>query len=165
MPAGSVVELIARGVPDATIESVIVADAVWAAASLTVTPKEKVPLPFGDPETTPLEARLSPLGRLPEEIDQVYGAVPPTACRVLAYVELWVPAGKENELIVRGDGVPGVAATESVTVVVADWAAELESETATLKEKLPTVVGVPEMIPVLDARVRPPGSFPARFQV
>jgi hypothetical protein len=81
VPAGSAVELIARGVPDATIESVIVADAVWAAelASLTVTPKEKFPLPLGDPETTPLEARLSPLGRLLEETDQVYGAVPPTA--------------------------------------------------------------------------------------
>ena len=62
--------------------------------------------------------------------------------------------------------MPGVAATESVTVVVADWAAELESEMATLKEKLPAVVGVPEMIPVFDARVRPAGSFPdARFQV
>ena len=81
-------------------------------------------------------------------------------------MELWVPAGKEDELIVRGDGVPGVAATESVTVVVADWAAELESETATLKEKLPAVVGAPEMIPVLDARVRPAGSFPVtRFHV
>lgn len=86
MPAGSAVELIAKGVPDATIESVIVADAVWAGepASLTVTPKEKFPLAFGDPETTPLEARLSPLGRLPEEIDHVYGAVPPAAWRVLA---------------------------------------------------------------------------------
>jgi hypothetical protein len=51
---------------------------------LTVTPKEELPLPVGCPEMIPVDgARLSPAGRLPEEIDQVYGAVPPVACRAV----------------------------------------------------------------------------------
>ena len=34
------------------------------------------------PDTRPVEeARLSPAGSVPEEIDQVYGEVPPVACR------------------------------------------------------------------------------------
>jgi hypothetical protein len=50
---------------------------------LSVTPKEKLPLAVGVPETIPVDAaRLSPAGRLPEEIDHVYPAVPPVACSV-----------------------------------------------------------------------------------
>jgi hypothetical protein len=78
-----VVELIAKGVPAATTESVTVAVVVWAGepASLRVTPKEKFPLPVGFPEMIPVDAaKLSPSGRVPEVIDQVYGAVPPVAC-------------------------------------------------------------------------------------
>jgi hypothetical protein len=85
-PPGSVVVLIARAVPAATTESVTVADVLWAGEpeSLTVTPNEKLPLPVGFPETIPVDAaRLSPAGRLPEEIDHVYAPVPPVACRVL----------------------------------------------------------------------------------
>jgi hypothetical protein len=38
----------------------------------------------GCPEMIPVDAaRLSPAGRLPEEIDHVYGAVPPFACRTV----------------------------------------------------------------------------------
>jgi hypothetical protein len=86
VPPGRVVELIARGDPAATTESVTVAVVVWAGEppSLRLTPKEKLPLPVGFPEMTPIDAaRLSPAGRLPEEIDQVYGAVPPAACSAL----------------------------------------------------------------------------------
>jgi hypothetical protein len=45
---------------------------VWAgeAASLTVAPKEKFPLTVGVPETIPFEARVRPVGSVPEEIDQ-----------------------------------------------------------------------------------------------
>jgi hypothetical protein len=46
--------------------------------------KLKVPFAVGVPETRPvLGARLSPVGRLPEVIDQVYGVVPPVASRDL----------------------------------------------------------------------------------
>jgi hypothetical protein len=64
----------ASGVPVATSERVIVAVVVWDGepASLTDTPKEKLPLAVGVPEIRPVEgARLSPAGRVPEEIDQV----------------------------------------------------------------------------------------------
>jgi hypothetical protein len=62
-----------------------VAVAVWAGdpASWTDTPKEKFPLAVGVPEIRPVEgARLRPAGRVPEEIDQVYGEAPPVVCRV-----------------------------------------------------------------------------------
>ena len=62
----------------------IVADVVWAGldASLTVTVMGKLPFAVGVPEMRPvLAARLSPAGRLPEVIDQLYGAVPPVAAR------------------------------------------------------------------------------------
>jgi hypothetical protein len=84
VPPGRVVELMASGVPAATRERVMVAVAVWAGepASWTDTPNEKLPLAVGVPETRPVEgARLSPAGRAPEEIDQVYGEVPPVACK------------------------------------------------------------------------------------
>jgi hypothetical protein len=66
--------LIARGVPAGTRARVTVPAVVWAGEppSLTATPKEKLPLPVGFPEMIPVDgARLSPAGRLPEEIDQV----------------------------------------------------------------------------------------------
>jgi hypothetical protein len=49
-------------------------DLVWTGVllSLTVAVKAKFPLVVGVPEITPLPAaRVSPLGRLPEVIDQV----------------------------------------------------------------------------------------------
>ena len=76
-------ELIASGAPAATRERVTVDVAVWTGgpASLTVTPKEKLPLPVGVPEIAPVEGfKLRPVGRDPEEIAQVYGEAPPVAC-------------------------------------------------------------------------------------
>jgi hypothetical protein len=52
-------------------------------ASLTCTVKLLVPVTVEVPEITPLlEESASPLGRVPEEMDQVYGGVPPVAARV-----------------------------------------------------------------------------------
>jgi hypothetical protein len=43
-----------------------------------------VPVPVGVPEITPvLDARESPVGRVPEDMDQLYGAVPPVAASVV----------------------------------------------------------------------------------
>ncbi len=63
---------------------VIPTDLVWEGLplSVTVVVKLKVPLPVGVPEMTPVDDRLRPAGRLPEAIDQVYGEVPPLACRL-----------------------------------------------------------------------------------
>jgi hypothetical protein len=77
-----------------------------------------------------------------------------------------VPAGRDDELIVKVAGLVGVAATVRVTVAVADWAADDESETEMPNEKLPLAVGVPEITPEAVARASPAGSCPdARLQV
>jgi hypothetical protein len=69
-------------------------------------------------------------------------------------------------LTAKGVGVAGAAATDRVTVAVADCADELESTTETPNEKLPLAVGVPEMTPVFAARLSPAGSCPeAMLQV
>lgn len=76
--------MIARGAPAATRErlSVVLAPCDGEPASFTVTPKEKLPLTEGVPEIIPVAgARLSPAGRAPDVMDQVYGAVPPLACK------------------------------------------------------------------------------------
>ena len=84
IPADKLVVLIASGDPAATTDKARMPAAVWTGepASLTVTPMEKLPLTVGVPEINPVVAdRLSPAGRAPEEIDQVYDPVPPLACR------------------------------------------------------------------------------------
>ena len=49
---------------------------------MTVTVMGKLPFAVGVPEMRPVvAARLRPAGRLPEVIDQLYGAVPPVAAR------------------------------------------------------------------------------------
>jgi hypothetical protein len=68
----------------AAITSEIVDEVVWIGldASLTVTVIGKLPFAVGVPEMRPvLAARLSPVGRLPEVIDQTYGEVPPVAAK------------------------------------------------------------------------------------
>ena len=60
-------------------------DALWAAGvvvSRTLTTKAKVPAVEGVPEMVPAMLRLSPVGREPEAIDQLYGVVPPVAAKV-----------------------------------------------------------------------------------
>jgi hypothetical protein len=77
-----------------------------------------------------------------------------------------VPAGRDDELIVKVAGLVCAAATVRVTVVLADWAADEESETEMPNEKLPLAVGVPEIMPEAGARVSPAGSWPdATLQV
>ena len=64
-------------------ENVRVAVCCVELESLTTTAIEKLPLTVGVPERLPVVAeRLSPAGRLPEPVDQVYGAVPPVAASV-----------------------------------------------------------------------------------
>ena len=58
--------------------------AVSELASVTLTVKLLVPVPVGVPEITPvLEASASPAGKVPAEMDQVYGVVPPVAASVV----------------------------------------------------------------------------------
>ncbi len=67
----------------ATVKETLPLAVCWVELeSLTVTVMGKLPFAVGVPEMRPvLEARVSPAGRLPEVIDQVYGVVPPVAAR------------------------------------------------------------------------------------
>jgi hypothetical protein len=99
--------------------------------------------------------------------------VPPLACRRFEYVVPCVPDGTLDVVTVKAVGVAEVAATtRRVTMAVAVLSnlrvstVALESVTLTSKEKLPVEVGVPEMVPVVAARLSPAGSFPlAMLQV
>jgi hypothetical protein len=63
------------------IDSAFVAEAPTLSATFAV--KLDVPVAVGVPVIAPLEATIdSPAGRLPEDIDQARGAVPPVAASV-----------------------------------------------------------------------------------
>ena len=59
--------------------------------------------------TLVLGASESPAGREPEEIDQVYGVVPPVAASVALYAAFCVPFGREAVVMTGPDG-PAAAA-------------------------------------------------------
>jgi hypothetical protein len=70
-------------------------------------------------------------------------------------------AGNVAGMICNGDSV-----TEIDMAVDFDWVGFSASVRTTLKEELPGAVGVPEMTPVVAARVNPEGSEPdVIFQV
>ena len=82
MPLGKAETVIAKDGGAMTSESGM--DLVWEGldASATVTVRLKVPVTAGVPETMPVvEPRASPAGRLPAVTDQLYGMVPPVACK------------------------------------------------------------------------------------
>ena len=163
MAPGRAEEVIVIGVPAARMDKVrlAVTDCVDA-ESLTVTAIGKLPLAVGTPKIWPVGARMRPLGRLPEAIDHVYGAVPPVACSVPEYDEPVRPIGNDKVVIARGAGAMVCAAvTVRVKVALAVCVGELESMTDTENEYVPAVVGVPEITPVSLARVSPAGSCPA----
>jgi hypothetical protein len=67
-----------------TIESETDFVCAGVSVSVTVAVRLKVPLAVGVPETMPVAVpRLSPAGRAPEVIDQLYGVFPPVACMPL----------------------------------------------------------------------------------
>ena len=74
VPSAKVVVVMVTGdaVTAATVmESALVTDAAVEAESVTLTVKLKVPVAVGEPEITPAELRVSPVGRVPAERDQV----------------------------------------------------------------------------------------------
>jgi hypothetical protein len=59
------------------------ADRAGLPLSVTATVNLEVPAVVAVPEIVPVvAANAKPMGRLPEVIDQLYGAVPPVACNV-----------------------------------------------------------------------------------
>jgi hypothetical protein len=129
--------------------------------SVTVAVKLYVPLVEGVPEMMPVvAARVSPAGRLPEVIDQVYAGVPPVAVMVLEYAVFTVPETRVA-LIVRVGGAGAATTSERATDLVC--AGFPESVTVALKLEVPAAVGVPEIRPVAGARVSPAGRLPTEM--
>jgi hypothetical protein len=75
-----------------------VAVAAGEVESFTCTVKAEVPACVGVPEITPELEMLSPAGKLPFVTDQVYGAVPPVAAKVVEYAIWGLPPGRANEI-------------------------------------------------------------------
>jgi hypothetical protein len=76
------------------------------AESVAVTVKFDVPAAEGVPEIIPVAAsRPNPAGRVPAEIDHVYGAVPPVAVSAWLYTTPTVPSGSEaGVILILADG-------------------------------------------------------------
>ena len=97
-----------------------------------------------------LPFRLSPGGRAPTAILQVYGNVPPVAVRVAEYGSPRIPTGSE------------VVVIETVIIVIVNCALAVSiaaSVTCTVKDETPAVVGVPVIAPA-ELRLNPAGSDP-----
>lgn len=83
MAEGTEEVLRVRDVAVTAIDSVTDLVCAGFSASVTVAVKPAVPLAVGVPEMIPVAGTsVSPAGRLPVEIDQAYGPVPPVAFRV-----------------------------------------------------------------------------------
>jgi hypothetical protein len=117
-----------------------------------------VPDPVGVPEIAPvLDVSASPVGKVPEMIDQVYGVAPPVAARVALYVTFCVPLGNEV-VVMEGCVIEGAALTVKLSAFVA--ASELASVTCIVKLLTPLPVGLPEIAPVLGVSASPVGKAP-----
>jgi hypothetical protein len=125
--------------------------AVFEFASVTFTVKLAVPAVVGVPEITPAVLSVSPAGKLPDEIDQLYGEDPPVTCSVWLYAVETVPPGRLVVVTVNCE------TTTILSVCVA--ALELVSVTFTVKFAVPAVVGVPEITPAV-FNVNPAGRLP-----
>lgn len=92
---------------------------VGVSASVTVTVKLSVPtnVPLGVPEITPVAAfNVRPVGRLPVVTAQVYGEMPPAACRVwLLYAVPMLPPASDAVVTLNG-GALTVMLKMAVTV-------------------------------------------------
>ena len=100
--------------------------------------------------------KLSPLGRLPDWMEYVYGGTPPLAVKAELYdIPTWPVVVGQDRVI--GGGV--VMTMVQVLLAVLVWLLE-ESVTWAVKENVPAWVGVPVMAPVEVFNVRPGGRVP-----
>jgi hypothetical protein len=124
------------------------------ALSVTRTVKLLGPAVPGVPDIVPLGARFSPAGSVPLATDHKYGGVPPEAVSPCEYAVPTVPAGSDDVVISKADGL-----TVSDSAAVA-----LEfplSTTVTVKPVVPGAAGMPLMTPVAAARPKAGGNVPA----
>jgi len=83
------------------------------------------------------------------------------AVRFTVVPTVWGLGGETVSVVVVFCAAAGLIVIDSALVAV--WAGELESVTMAVKLKVPAVVGVPEMAPVLALRVRPGGRVPVEI--
>ncbi len=113
----------------------------------------KVPVAVGVPLMLPSEAIVRPAGRSLDE--KVYGPpVPPLP------LNGGVESGTPSTAVITAQVAEGGAlvVTLHVPVTVFSSVSPLKSVTWTWKDPVPTVVGVPVMLPVLGFRVSPSGN-------
>ena len=127
---------------------------VLFAASFTCTVNEEVPAVVGVPLICPVELSVSPAGKAPPLIDQLYGVVPPLACSVVEYPVPTVPPGCDVVVTVGGCAAAATAMLNAFVPVL--FAA---SVTCTVNDAVPAVVGVPLICPV-EPSVNPAGKEP-----
>jgi hypothetical protein len=107
------------------------------------------------PEIVPVVAfNDKPVGSAPAEIDQVSGVVPPVTVAVAEYGVPLTALGSVPPETTRA------APTCSVTCCEAVRGGAAESVTDTVKVKEPSVVGVPEITPVVELSDKPAGKDP-----
>ena len=112
----------------------------------------------GVPEITPVDGSSdNPVGSVPESTAHVIGAVP-VAASVWLYAVSTTPRGSDVVVMVGGAGVISILKL-TVEAGLTPFAA------VTLKLKVPTVVGVPEITPVDGSRLNPAGREPDTDQV
>jgi hypothetical protein len=115
------------------------------ALSVTLTVKFDDPAAVGVPDIV-LPERPRPAGRVPLEMDQVYGGDPPVASSVCEYGTPTVPAGNEDVLITSGVG-------STVSDKAFETVAVLLSAACTVNVAVPAPSGVPLITPVVAERV------------
>ena len=76
--------------------------AVGVVESVTFTVKLKEPDAVGVPEIVPADDNVSPPGKAPALMLQLYGVVPPLAASVVVYAVPTCPEGTETVLICTG---------------------------------------------------------------
>jgi hypothetical protein len=135
----------------------VAVSAVGFVESVTLAVKLKEPDAVGVPEIVPADDNVSPPGKAPALMLQLYGVVPPLAASVIEYA---VPACTEGTETVVICSAVTAAATARVNDLLAVCAVGfVESVTLAVKLKEPDAVGVPEIVPA-DDNVSPPGSAP-----
>lgn len=132
--------------------------AVGVSESVTCTVKLEVPVAVGVPVIAPVAAfSVSPPGRLPLVMAQVYGDTPPAAATLALYPALITPVGSEVVVTLKvGALMVMLRAAEAVL------AGDSESVTLTVKLMTPTSgpVGVPVIAPVAALSESPAGKLP-----
>lgn len=136
---------------------------VWVAVhavavSVAWTVKLNVPPAAGVPESTPADDSVSPVGKVPLDLINVYEPLPPLAVNVWLYTVPAVPPVNTVGFAPFGDTV---IVWQLIVIEYACVAGQpLASFARIVKFAVPMPVGVPEIRPLDELSDRPPGKLP-----